>query len=89
MANMKRHFNGARKKAYKARLFSEQGGRCKYCGKRFQVDFLTLDHVKPVSAGGTNRPDNLVLACRPCNEKKANRAADKFVRQLARNRTYA
>lgn len=33
-----------------------------------------LDHVIPESAGGLTVPDNLVLACRPCNRSKGTKA---------------
>jgi 5-methylcytosine-specific restriction endonuclease McrA len=35
---------------------------------------LHVDHVIPVSLGGTNEPWNLVAACVPCNLGKANYA---------------
>lgn len=85
----RRNFNGKRKAAYKARLIGENGCRCHYCKRRVEAQLLTLDHVVPVSAGGTNNLDNLVLACQRCNEKKANRSAAKFIRQIERNKTYA
>jgi 5-methylcytosine-specific restriction endonuclease McrA len=28
---------------------------------------LTVDHIKPTRAGGTDDPDNLVPACQACN----------------------
>ncbi len=43
---------------------------CQYCGSRKK---LTIDHVIPVSKGGKNTWDNLVIACESCNQKKANR----------------
>ena len=46
---------------------------CQYCGKHFPTSFLTLDHVEPVSRGGTTSWDNVVTACKKCNSKKANR----------------
>jgi 5-methylcytosine-specific restriction endonuclease McrA len=33
-------------------------------------DFHDLDHVLPKSLGGTDNPDNLVLSCRRCNQRK-------------------
>ncbi|MBM3212518.1 HNH endonuclease [Candidatus Poribacteria bacterium] len=47
--------------------------RCQYCGKEFPPNFLTLDHVLPVSQGGKTQWDNVVAACRTCNTKKGNR----------------
>jgi 5-methylcytosine-specific restriction endonuclease McrA len=33
----------------------------------------TIDHIIPVSRGGTNDVDNLRLLCRSCNSKKGAR----------------
>lgn len=43
---------------------------CQYCGKKFPVGELTLDHVMPQSRGGGDTWENLVTACFPCNNKK-------------------
>jgi len=52
---------------------------CKYCGKSpmtHKGTVLTVDHIKPLEAGGGNDPDNLVCACFECNEgKKQKRLA--------------
>lgn len=45
-------------------------GECAYCGKSNEP--LTADHLVPQSAGGTDTPDNIVPACRHCNEVKAD-----------------
>lgn len=42
------------------------GGRCWMCGEVGN----TIDHVKPLSKGGSNWPANLRPACRSCNSKK-------------------
>lgn len=34
--------------------------------------YPTIDHVIPVSKGGTDDLENLVIACRKCNSKKNN-----------------
>jgi 5-methylcytosine-specific restriction endonuclease McrA len=44
--------------------------QCQYCGKHVKVANLTLDHVIPKSKGGTSTWENIVSACRPCNQKK-------------------
>lgn len=46
--------------------------RCQYCGERFTADELTLDHIKPISRGGTDSWNNVVAACKRCNHKKGN-----------------
>ena len=46
---------------------------CAYCGERFTEDLLTIDHVKPLSRGGTHAWTNVLAACAPCNNAKADR----------------
>lgn len=42
--------------------------RCFWCGGDLLViGANTLDHVLPVSRGGTHAPTNLITACRRCN----------------------
>jgi len=45
---------------------------CQYCNKRFPETELTIDHVIPRSKGGTNIWENVVAACKPCNQKKGS-----------------
>jgi 5-methylcytosine-specific restriction endonuclease McrA len=46
---------------------------CQYCGRLGTTAELTVDHVIPVSRGGaSDRWDNVVIACRKCNWRKAN-----------------
>jgi 5-methylcytosine-specific restriction endonuclease McrA len=44
--------------------------QCQYCAKRFSEPELTLDHILPKSRGGDNSWENLVIACKKCNQKK-------------------
>lgn len=41
--------------------------RCRYCGAHGSEVELHIDHVKPLSAGGSNAITNLVTSCRACN----------------------
>jgi 5-methylcytosine-specific restriction endonuclease McrA len=52
-------------------ILSRDRFRCVYCGRTSQAALLEVDHVVPKSAGGTNRPDNLVTSCERCNSGKA------------------
>ncbi|MFC2131451.1 HNH endonuclease [Bacteroidota bacterium] len=47
---------------------------CQYCGKKTKE--LTIDHVIPKSRGGDDSWENLVSACKKCNNKKANRTPE-------------
>ncbi len=43
---------------------------CHYCRIPLDDDNSSLDHVVPRSRGGAHRPENLVLACRRCQDVK-------------------
>lgn len=45
--------------------------RCAYCGKDIWNKY-TVDHVIPISKGGTHAIDNVVPCCLSCNGKKGN-----------------
>jgi len=64
----------------RAWLLREHGPVCAYCGSKFAARTMTLDHVAP-RRGQTayDRRDNLVLACRSCNEKKRDLAPLAFL----------
>ena len=46
---------------------------CQYCGTRPGASQLTLDHVLPKSRGGQKTWENIVTACKQCNQRKGNR----------------
>lgn len=48
----------------------EIGNRCFYCGVSGDEVKLQVDHILPISKGGSDSGDNLVLACQPCNNSK-------------------
>jgi 5-methylcytosine-specific restriction endonuclease McrA len=50
--------------------------RCQYCGERFSSKELTFDHVIPKDKGGKTEWTNIVMACSPCNARKANKMPD-------------
>ena len=41
---------------------------CAYCGKRGGI--LEIDHILPISRGGSDNKSNLVTSCRHCNRQK-------------------
>lgn len=49
---------------------------CEYChtNERWQYIPFTIDHVIPLSLGGSTTLGNLALACFHCNRRKSNRA---------------
>ncbi|WP_399559043.1 HNH endonuclease (plasmid) [Streptomyces chartreusis] len=64
----------ARKAEIKLELAKRDGFRCAYCAREFvDLDEATLDHVIPNSIVGHWQTWNLLLACDPCNNLKADR----------------
>jgi len=49
-------------------VIKRDGGRCRYCGVKATV--IEVDHVQPWSKGGRDSMENLVTACRSCNQEK-------------------
>lgn len=54
-------------------------GLCPYCGVRLSKETATVDHIDPVSRGGGNHAENVTVACRSCNELKADRSLLEFL----------
>ena len=52
--------------------YDHQQGRCYYCDVLVYDDYH-VDHVIPISKGGSNGPENLVISCPPCNRSKHNK----------------
>lgn len=57
---------------------------CQYCGAMPLKADLTIDHIQPRSRGGVTDWDNVVVACRSCNQKKGNRTPKEAQMQIAR-----
>lgn len=54
-------------------VFKRDSFTCQYCGKSAPNVILEVDHINPVSKGGTNDLLNLITSCRDCNRGKSNR----------------
>jgi 5-methylcytosine-specific restriction endonuclease McrA len=70
---------GATKKGIKfsrVNVYARDGFRCQYCGARGVPRELTYDHVVPRCRGGRTVWDNIVTACRPCNNRKGRLTCD-------------
>jgi len=54
-------------------VFKRDCFTCKYCGSKAPEVVLVIDHIEPVSKGGTNDFLNLITACESCNAGKSDR----------------
>lgn len=71
LERIRRHKESYPEKAYRMRVSAgrliPREGACLICGS---CSNLTIDHIIPLSKGGTNELDNLQILCRSCNSKK-------------------
>ena len=65
------------KRMFRESIKARDGHKCVYCGSS---ENLTVDHVRPKSKGGTDTADNLVTACRPCNQAKGAMQLEMFLK---------
>jgi len=55
---------------------------CQYCGNS-KIP-ITIDHIIPKGKGGLDTWENLVAACKPCNQKKGDKTPEEANMRLAR-----
>lgn len=53
-------------------IFKRDVFACQYCGRIPPSVILEVDHVHPVSKGGTDDPLNLTTSCFDCNRGKSS-----------------
>jgi 5-methylcytosine-specific restriction endonuclease McrA len=58
-------------------LLNDQDKRCAYCNQILDSTF-EIDHIVPLSRGGTSDRSNLCAACRPCNRQKHARTPEEW-----------
>lgn len=68
-------------------IYYRDENTCQYCGKRYKIRDLNIDHVKPRSRGGGDTWSNLVCACIDCNIRKGNRLPQEAGMKLIRKPT--
>ena len=58
-------------------LLEHWGRKCAYCG--IENVPLQIEHIIAKSRGGSNRYNNLTLACQYCNQTKGNQPVEEFL----------
>lgn len=66
------HAEGTHTAADIKRQYKAQKGRCYYCHIKVG-DKFHADHVIPLSRGGSDGPENIVVTCPACNVSKNNK----------------
>ena len=56
------------------KILARDANTCGYCG----AEAKHIDHIIPVSAGGTDDAENLTAACARCNQLKSDKPVSVF-----------
>lgn len=64
------------------KVYEKYNGRCVICGKPIKQNDYTIDHIIPISCGGTNAFENLQLSCKCCNQMKQDFSMDEAIRKM-------
>lgn len=67
-------------------IYAQQDGKCAYCGIELNGTYH-IDHIHPLSRGGSNWPDNLACACARCNLSKSDKTIEEWLAQLGKTST--
>ena len=54
----------------RSQVYSKTNGHCGICGEFVPFDSFTIDHIIPISKGGSSTIDNLQCSCLVCNRIK-------------------
>ena len=76
----KKHRRSLRKsltKRKKEQILKRDAYTCHYCGK--MDGDATIDHLIPVTRGGSSKDSNLITACKGCNSDKGNKTHNEYL----------
>ena len=65
-------------KTMRKSVYEASNGKCAICGRTLQIecaeqdDYVTVDHIIPLSKGGKNELSNYQATCKCCNQIKAD-----------------
>lgn len=76
--HQKRAYGSLTKEVWLA-VCKKYANTCIYCGSKERI---TIEHLTPVSRGGTNEVSNLAPACLSCNSSKRNKTYKEYLTWL-------
>ena len=65
-------------------ILAAQNGRCAYCRKKLAKRGYHIDHIVPLSKGGSNHRSNIQICCKSCNSSKGAKDPVDFAKSLGR-----
>lgn len=72
-----------RQKSHRHLLWEEATGHCIYCGHPVTLEEMEVDHIEPLSLGGSNGIENKVCSCPHCNATKGNLTLEAFLDNMS------
>tara|TARA_R110002049_G_scaffold309180_1_gene518104 strand:- start:5655 stop:5903 length:249 start_codon:yes stop_codon:yes gene_type:complete len=73
-------------KTHRKKVYEKSNFKCSYCELKFEIPknwdglsaihngemFLEIDHIKPISKGGSDKIENKQSLCQKCNNVKSD-----------------
>jgi len=69
-------------KLLKIQKIREQDGECNYCDTKLYISNCDLDHITPLSRGGSNKENNFQALCGRCNKEKHSKDHNEYIKWL-------
>ena len=84
---MRATFTAEIRKNVREEVWKKTHGYCSYCGTKFKPWEFCIEHMTPLSRGGTNEIENLVPSCIECNSIKGSKTLEEFRERVAEIKT--
>lgn len=62
-------------------LFESSNNLCAYCGDAIDHTTCEVEHINPISRGGSNTVENITFSCKVCNSFKFDSTPDEMIQK--------